>query len=172
MRSYGKVKVCIRKRKVGPIVLAIKKWRLYLLGRHFIVPTDQQSLKFLLENGDRRVSKLSGYDNTVREEKIQLNKFICFKNKKPRKEQIFTMSANLPTNSARRSSILMTMCLFTFTVLNNSCFFMCIHLMGSWFIYKGPNTEKKKSYKKETGRMSPKVYFICIKPHKLFYLKY
>lgn len=31
------------------IVLAIQKYRSYMLGRYFVVPTDQQSLKFLLE---------------------------------------------------------------------------------------------------------------------------
>jgi hypothetical protein len=31
------------------LVSAIQKWRPYLLGKSFVVKTDQQSLKFLLE---------------------------------------------------------------------------------------------------------------------------
>lgn len=31
------------------IVLAIVKWRHYLLGRRFVIKTDQQSLKFIME---------------------------------------------------------------------------------------------------------------------------
>jgi hypothetical protein len=30
------------------LVIAIQKWRPYLLGQSFVVKTDQQSLKFLL----------------------------------------------------------------------------------------------------------------------------
>lgn len=32
------------------IVFAIKKWRHYLIGHHFIIRTDQKALKFLLEH--------------------------------------------------------------------------------------------------------------------------
>ena len=50
------------------IVFAVLKWRPYLLGRRFVVRTDQQSLKFL--PGQRLVTsehkkwlvKLLGYD--------------------------------------------------------------------------------------------------------------
>jgi len=49
------------------IVFSIKKWRYYLLGGHFIIRTDQISLKFLLEcflseDQFRWATKLIGYD--------------------------------------------------------------------------------------------------------------
>lgn len=31
------------------LVLAVTKWRPYLLGRHFIIKTDHHSLKYLME---------------------------------------------------------------------------------------------------------------------------
>ena len=53
------------------IIEAIRKWRPYLLGRRFIVRTDHQSLKYLLEQRittpaqSRWIPKLLGYDYAI-----------------------------------------------------------------------------------------------------------
>lgn len=53
------------------LVTAVQKWRPYLLGRCFKVKTDQQSLKFLLEqqvrivSQQRWISMLLGYDFVI-----------------------------------------------------------------------------------------------------------
>lgn len=39
------------------ILLAIKKWRQYLIGRRFLIKTDQRCLKFLLDQRLRQESQ-------------------------------------------------------------------------------------------------------------------
>lgn len=53
------------------LVLVVKKWRTYLLGQKFKIHTDQQALKYLVEqrigtsSQKKWVSKLIGYEFTV-----------------------------------------------------------------------------------------------------------
>ena len=62
------------------LVTAIKKWRTYLWGKPFYVKTDQQSLKYLLEQRigtptqQKWITKLLGYDFIVKYKKGKENK--------------------------------------------------------------------------------------------------
>jgi hypothetical protein len=62
------------------LVIAVQKWRPYLLGHSFIVCTDHQALKFLLEQQvgtmvqQRWLSKLLGYDFVIEFKKGRDNK--------------------------------------------------------------------------------------------------
>jgi len=64
------------------LVMAIRKWRHYLLGHTFKVRTDQQALKYLLEQmigtlGQQKwVSKLLGFDFTVEYKKGRENRAV------------------------------------------------------------------------------------------------
>jgi len=56
------------------VVLAVEKWRPYLLGRHFIIKTDHFSLKFLMEQKRTTIiqSKLTMRYNISRGRKMWL----------------------------------------------------------------------------------------------------
>ncbi|PKA66820.1 putative mitochondrial protein [Apostasia shenzhenica] len=61
-------KLPVYEREMLAMVAAVQKWRPYLIGNHFKIKTDHQSLKFLLQQRistpaqQRWLSKLSGYD--------------------------------------------------------------------------------------------------------------
>lgn len=61
----------VYERELMAIVMAVQKWRHYLLGRHFIILTDQKSPKFLTDQrvlGEEQfkgTSKLMGFDFEV-----------------------------------------------------------------------------------------------------------
>ena len=58
----------IYEKEMLEILHALKKWRPYLMGRHFKVKTDHDSLKYFLEQRlsskeqQKRVTKMLGYD--------------------------------------------------------------------------------------------------------------
>ena len=61
------------------ILHALKKWRPYLMGRHFKVKTDHDNLKFFLEQRlsseeqQRWVTKILGYDFEIIYKNQKLN---------------------------------------------------------------------------------------------------
>ncbi|KAL0313873.1 UNVERIFIED_CONTAM: Retrovirus-related Pol polyprotein from transposon [Sesamum angustifolium] len=61
------------------IVVAVQKWRPYLIRRHFIIKTDHQSHKYLLEqristpSQQKWLSKLMGYEYTINYKKGKEN---------------------------------------------------------------------------------------------------
>lgn len=58
----------IYEKELMAVVLAVQKWKHYLLGRHFVIHSDQQSLRHLMAQREvgtdyqRWMSKLMAYD--------------------------------------------------------------------------------------------------------------
>ncbi|KAL3519937.1 hypothetical protein ACH5RR_018086 [Cinchona calisaya] len=65
----------VYEKEIMAVVAAIQKRRAYLLGRHFVIKTDHQSLKYLLEQKistpmqQKWLAKLMGYDYEIQYKK-------------------------------------------------------------------------------------------------------
>ena len=63
----NKLSLSTYEKELLALIMAVKKWRPYLLGRPFVIKTDHQSLKYLLEQRvgtpaqQRWITKLLGY---------------------------------------------------------------------------------------------------------------
>ena len=66
-------------KKFLAVVVAVQKWRHYLVGKPFVIKTDQQSLKYLLDQRvgtraqQRWITKLLGYNFLVEYKKGKEN---------------------------------------------------------------------------------------------------
>ncbi|KAH9680855.1 hypothetical protein KPL71_026714 [Citrus sinensis] len=84
------------------LVLAVKKWRPYLLGRHFVVRTDQRSLKYLWEQRimtepqQKWLLKLMGYDFSIEYKKGKSNAAADALSRRDVQGEINSISCPLP----------------------------------------------------------------------------
>lgn len=74
--------MCVYDRELLALIFAVTKWSHYLLGRHFIVKTDQKTLKYLLEQNIHiefqvaGISKLMAFDFSIEYKKGNENKAV------------------------------------------------------------------------------------------------
>lgn len=80
--SEGSLNKSIYEKELMALAMAIQHWRPYLVGRRFIVHTNQQSLKYFLEqrivtqNQQNWLAKLIGYDFEIVYKKGSTNRAV------------------------------------------------------------------------------------------------
>ncbi|KAJ7949789.1 Ty3/gypsy retrotransposon protein [Quillaja saponaria] len=84
-------------RKLLAVVLALQKWKHYLMGRHFFLKTDHYTLKYLLEQRvttteqQRLLVKLMPYDFTILYRAGKENKGADSLSRQPQQIDLFTL---------------------------------------------------------------------------------
>ena len=97
----------VHEREMLAIVTAVLKWRAYLVGRHFTIKTDHQSLKYLMEQRvhtplqQKWIAKLMGFDYEVQYKKGRDNVVADALSRRPQEGSVVATMVTITTSLIR-----------------------------------------------------------------------